>query len=154
MKHRRIYALMARALALAGCDDRPTSSEDPASLSSCEAETGSVQVDVSVGTSVVFDWNPRCPVAMLLVEEDASDMWGISTDEATWNRPEDANRIDPAITYGTSQPGVSQFQDAQRLVTGVTYELILWRVLPEGSTAQCQQRFGNLCLLAVQPFTR
>ena len=145
--------LWVLALVLAGCSDSPTSGDEQASRGVCEASTGSVAVTVNSGSPIVFDWDPFCPVAMLLVEEGASDMWGISTDEATWDSPDVANRIEPPVTYGDSSSGASTFQEPRTLASGVTYELILWRVLPAGSTAQCQQRFGDLCLLTVHPFT-
>ena len=143
---------LATAMVVAACSDDPTSPNDDSASLSCDADTGTV--DVTVGASGVFDWSPACAVALLLVEDEASDMWGVSTDDATWNIPDQANLITPPLSYGAPQTGASQFQEPLPLLSGVTYELILWRVLPDGSAAQCQQRFENLCLLAVHPFVR
>ncbi len=126
----------------------------------CTAETGTVTPTVSAGRVPVFDWEPACAVALLLIEEDASDYWGISSDEESWTSPEQANRITPPVTYGVVPPGVSQIPDDPfdvpypiPLEVGVTYELVLWRILPEGSGAVCIERFENVCLLAVHEFT-
>ena len=143
---------LATASLVVGCSDDPTSPDDDQASLSCEADTGAVVATVSA--SEVFDWSPACAVALLLVEEGASDVWGISTDDATWNSPDQANLIAPPISYGAPQTGASQFQEPLPLVSGVTYELILWRVLPGGSAAPCQQRLGNLCLLSVHSFVR
>jgi len=149
-RYREIFVSVVGALAIAACGDDPTSPE----VVPCTAETSSVTATVDAGQSVVFDWEPACGVAMLLVEEDASDMWGISTDEATWTRPDQGNLITPPVTYGVTPSGVTEFQEPLTFVAGGAYELILWRILPEGSQAQCEERFGNLCLLTVHPFTR
>ena len=120
----------------------------------CTAETASVTATVSSGATPTFNWEPRCAVAIVLVEEDASDQWGLSTDEESWTNPTTGNRITPPITYGTIPQGTVQTQAPQPLVTGRTYELILWRVLPPGSSASCLQKIENLCLLTVHEFTR
>lgn len=91
---------------------------------------------------------------MLLVEFDASDRWWISTPEASWNAPESGNKIMPPITYGQVPSGINDSYGPEPLLSGQAYELVLWRVLPTGSAAQCQQRFENFCLIALQPFTR
>ena len=120
----------------------------------CTAETGSVTATVTVGTSVRFDWTPRCSVAMVLVEEDASDRWLVSSPEDSWTSADAANKILPPLTYGQTPAGTEIGEPPATLVAGRTYELILWRMLPSGSTAQCQQRFENMCLLTVTEFTR
>jgi hypothetical protein len=91
---------------------------------------------------------------MILVEEDASDMWGSATDQDQWDSPAAANLIAPPVTYGTALTGTIAFQDPLPLEAGHTYELVLWRILPSSSNAQCQQRFENACLLAVHEFAR
>jgi hypothetical protein len=123
-------------------------------LEECTSETTTVSVTVTTGQSVVFDWEPACPLAMLLVEDDASDVWGISTDMESWVSPSDANRITPPVTYGVTPSGVTEFEEPLTLAHNARYDLILWRVLPEGSTAQCQSSFGNACMLTNHQFTR
>jgi hypothetical protein len=120
----------------------------------CTAEIGSVTATVTAGTSVKFDWTPRCAVAMVLVEEDASDQWIVATPEDSWTSAEAANKILPPLTYGETPAGTDVGEPPATLVAGREYDLILWRVLPSGSTAQCQQRFENMCLLTVTAFTR
>jgi hypothetical protein len=134
----------------ASCSEGGTApSNDP-----CLPETSQVTATVAVGSSIVFDWNPRCNVAMVLVEAEASDRWWISTPEESWTSPDAGNKITPPLTYGQIPAGITDSYGPDPLVVGETYELILWRVLPNGSTAQCQQRVDNMCLLAVHQFTR
>ena len=45
----------------------------------CTDDTGSVEVTVTTGASVRFDWEPACAVALLLVEQQGGDMWLIGT---------------------------------------------------------------------------
>lgn len=142
--------LLAVALGFAACGD---DSSGP-NLETCQPETGAVTATVTAGQSVVFDWEPECAVAMLLVEEDGSDMWAISTDEETWTDPGSANLIHPPVTYGALPAGATETEEPLLLVAGTPYELVLWRILPEGSAAQCRQRFENACLLTVHAFTR
>jgi hypothetical protein len=149
-RYRRTIVSFVGVLTIAARSDHPTSPE----VAPCTAETSSVTAAVEVGQGIMFDWEPACGVAMLLVEEDASDMWGISTDEATWTSPDQGNLITPPVTYGAGPSGATEFQEPLPLVAGGTYELILRRILPEGSQAPCEQRFENLCLLAVHAFTR
>ena len=137
-------------LCVAGCGDDSTG---PAA-EACTPETTTVTATVTTGQTVVFDWEPACPIAMLLVEDDASDMWGIGTDEESWGDPSDANQIAPPVTYGVTPPGAIAFEEPLNLEANVPYDLALWRILPEGSTAQCQMRFGNACLITVRQFTR
>jgi hypothetical protein len=120
----------------------------------CPAETGSVQVTVTSGANPVFDWQPRCAVALLLIEEEASDQWVISGEDLSSTTTESANRILPPITYGQVPSGIFEESPPETLVAGRTYEVILWKIVPAGSTVQCQQRFENACLLAVHPFQR
>jgi hypothetical protein len=147
MRWRRLmYATAMVGLAIA-C------SEGTGPGKSCGADVGSVTATVSVTGTVVFDWNPRCKVALLLVEQDASDRWAISVpgfDPST----EADNIISPPITYGQAPAGTEEDPPAQPLVAGQTYELVLWKILPAGGSTQCQQTFQNACLLAVKEFTR
>jgi hypothetical protein len=145
----RVGGLAVALVVVAGaCADDPTGV-----AAECTDDTGTVAVSVGPGLTPVFSWDPSCAVALLLVEQEASDQWGISTDEATWDDPSQANRISPPITYGVTPASASELSAPEDLTAGVTYELVLWRVLPDGSTAQCMQTLENLCLMAVHEFT-
>lgn len=143
----RLVFILAGAFA---CSGDSTGPED----TPCEAETSSVEATVSVEGSVVFDWTPSCAVALLLVEDGSSDMWFMSTPEDQWTSPEAGNRITPPVTYGQRPPGEWEWYGPEPLVEGRTYELILWRILPSGSTAECQSRFEDICLLTIETFVR
>jgi hypothetical protein len=121
----------------------------------CAADVGTVTATVSVTASTVsFDWSPRCAVAMVLVEEDASDMWAVVAPDLSSSSTESANIIGPPVVYGQVPAGAEQTDAPLPLVAGTTYELVLWRVLPAGSSAVCQAQNGNACLLAVKTFQR
>jgi hypothetical protein len=109
---------------------------------------------VTVGQSIVIDWQPRCAVALLLVEEDASDRWGVMTPEATWNSPDAANRIRPRVTYGQIPNGTTQFNPPEPLIPGTTYEVVLWRIVPATVIGNCSQNLEQACLVAVHEFRR
>jgi hypothetical protein len=120
----------------------------------CTANTGSVNASVAVTqTGIVFDWTPACAVALLLVEEDGSDMWVVAAPNLSSTSTESSNIILPPITYGVAPSGTDA-DPPQTLIAGRTYDLVLWKVLAAGATANCQQRNGNACLLAVKTFTR
>ena len=127
-------------------------STGPADGVACIGEPGSVDVTVSSGTAPTFRWSPECPVAMILIEDGASDMWGAATDDALWGDPASANLVVPPVTYGSSPSGTTSIEGPLPLTAGTTYEVILWRILSDSSTAVCQQRFENACLMAVHPF--
>jgi hypothetical protein len=150
--HPTRLATCSLTIGLLACGDDPASPEDQSRP--CTDDTGTVAVTVTSAQAPTFEWDPACSVAMLLVEEDASDTWGVGTDENLWDDPSQANLIGPPVTYGVVPAGSSAFQEPLPLVSGVTYELILWRVLPPTSTATCMQRFDNLCLMAVHAFVQ
>ncbi len=127
--------------------DGPTDIAPP-----CTDDTGAVTVTVGAGLQPVFNWEPACAIAVLLVEEQASDQWGISTDDTTWGDPAQANLISPPVTYGVTPPGIDEFRPPETLIAGVTYELILWRV-PPGSTTECMNVAFGACLMVVHEFT-
>ena len=139
----------AAVAVLVACDDDVTG---PAA--ECTDDTGVVTVSVSNATRPIVSWDPACPVAMFLVEEEASDQWAISTDDSSWNDPSQANLIDPPVTYGIVPSAAAESGPAAPLQAGTTYEVILWRVLTPDSTAMCLQRFEQLCLMAVHEFVR
>lgn len=141
----------ALSIGLLACGDA-TGPEDE--LTPCTDDTGSVAVSVTSGLTPTFDWSPACGVAMILVEEDGGDVWGASTDQETWGNPASANMIHPPVTYGAALSGATTFEDAAPLLSGHTYEVVLWRAIPSSSTAPCQQRFDGMCLIAVHPFVR
>ena len=136
-------------LSVLGCGD-PAGPDQEA----CTDQTGTVSVTVTAGLTPSFNWSPACKVAVLLIEEDASDMWGISSDEATWANPAAANVIGPPIAYGSSHSGTTASQAPLPLVSGHTYEVVLWRAVSPSSSPPCMRRFENMCLLAVHPFVR
>lgn len=148
MMRSRIHALAVALTLTAGCDGSPTGP----SAEACGPETTAVTVAVTTGPSVVFDWEPACGVALLLVEEGATDQWFVATDEELWVDPDRANRVFPPVTYGQVPSGDLESREALPLAPGVSYELILWRIVPEG--VECPQRLGTACLIAVQPFER
>jgi len=116
--------------------------------------TSSVEATVTVGSSVVFNWEPKCAVALLLVEQNGGDEWGIADPNLSNSSTEAANKILPPVTYGQVPSGVDEDPPAAALVPGQSYTLVLWKVVPAGSTVQCQQNSENACLLAVKPFQR
>lgn len=150
--HPTHLATFSLTIGLFGCGDDPASPEDQ--TRPCTDDTGTVAVTVTSGQAPTFAWDPSCSLAMLLVEEDASDMWGVATDEGGWGDPARANLIVPPVTYGVVPAGSSAFQDPLPLAAGTTYDLILWRVLPATSTAACVQRLENLCLMAAHAFVQ
>ena len=124
----------------------------------CSAETSSVDAKVSVGTSVTVDWTPACPVAAFLIEQADSgeDMWGLFMPDDSIISPPAANKIRPPITYGQTPLGIGGLEadDPVILVPGQSYRLVLWKVLPTGSTATCLTKFDELCLISNTVFTR
>jgi hypothetical protein len=143
----RISPLFATALTVSlACSDSPT---EP---SAC-ATAGSVNVTVTTGANLSFDWSPRCAVALVLVEADASDQWSLSVPDLDETSTEASNIITPPVAYGETRVGLES-SEATPLVAGLTYEVILWKLVAPNSTVQCQQRFGNACMLAVHPFVR
>ncbi|HEX9885145.1 MAG TPA: hypothetical protein VGA70_01585 [Longimicrobiales bacterium] len=139
--------------ALAGCGD-DGSGPDPAG---CEVDTSSVEASVSVeGGSVVFDWTPGCGAAVVHVEgEEESVQWLLITDGSTWDDPGAANLIRPPLTYGVPPSGIPVGHEAEALVPGTAYTLEVWRIIPIFTqNPSCIEQQGQVCLVAVEPFTR
>lgn len=135
---------------LPGCSD----STSPAA-NQCPAETASVTATVATSGAVVFDWSPRCAMTMVLVEEDAEDQWAVSSFKDEDNLQTSDNRLLPPITYGQKPADGTELSAPVALVAGHTYDLVLWRVLPAGSsTSQCLHHFENACLVALKQFTK
>ncbi len=81
---------MATALTATACGGEDSTGPTAAA---CAPETTSVTATVSSGPSIVFDWEPRCPMAMVLVEGDEGDVWVIAADEGVnslWDGPDEA----------------------------------------------------------------
>jgi hypothetical protein len=152
LRIRSAVALLVAIPMLAACSDDSAGPE----VSECEAGTSAVSATITSNSgSVVFDWAPACGMMLLLVEEDASDMWAINAPESSWGSPSTANIILPPVTYGQVPAGTVADYPASPLVAGVTYELVLWRILPEGHAGTgCMLTFDSACLVAVEEFTR
>jgi hypothetical protein len=143
MRGRAFAALAAVASVVAlSCSDNTGPKAD-----SCLTGTAPIDVVAAISpAAVVFDWHPRCPMALLLVEQDGSDQWGIADPSFS------ANAVVPPITYGQLPSGLEQDPPPEPLIPGQTYELILWRIIPAGTT--CSHQVNDACLIAVQPFVR
>jgi len=155
MKRRWFAAASALAITVAvtSCSGDATGPSDK----DCTASTTSVNATISVGDSVVFDWTPKCAIALLVVETTVGhDQWWVAGfNPDTVDIPTtDANRISPRVTYGHVPATSTDSFGPESLVAGTTYVVALWRVLPNGSTLQCQQNHGTACLVAVASFTR
>ena len=133
----RAMLAIAGALILTACGDDGTGTDlEPASCN----EPMSVEVTVNTATSQpVFDWTPRCPVMLVLVELDGSDQWLLA------DQGEDGNSIEPPVTYGVVPAGAQQRSDPEALTPGVSYDVVLWRLHSELADTDV--------LLAVKEFT-
>jgi hypothetical protein len=146
-------ALLVATPLLAACSDNLASPE----VQECDAGASAVSATIGVNNSgvVTFDWAPACGMMLLLVEEEGSDMWAINAPESSWGSPSAANIILPPVTYGQVPAGTVADFPASHLVPGVTYELVLWRILPDGNAGSgCMLMFDSACLAAVKEFTR
>ena len=122
----------------------------------CTDDTGSVEVTVTTGASVRFDWEPACAMTFLLVEQQGGDVWLIGTDPPGTldpGEPDQVNLITPPVTYGAAPSVVDELHPPETLLTGVTYTLILVRV-PPGSTAECLRVVFGGCVMAAREFVR
>lgn len=127
--HRLFWLVLLVPIAFVGCDNDPIESVE------CEDDTDAVEISVDVDGSVVFDWLPACEVNLLLVEEDASDVWSVESNGG-------GNAISPQVTYGTTPSGAVETMAPAALVGGTTYEVILFRDLPgQGVTLVGVQEF-------------
>lgn len=151
------WPLILLLLLLPACSD-----DDPTVPEGCDPATSAVDVHIDPAEPVVFDWSPRCGVVMLLVEEEASgsDVWGaiVPEDEsAVWSDPAKANLIEPPVTFG-EVPDVAEMigppGQPGALMSGVAYDVALWRIMPDIDAADCIAKSENACLVAVRSFTR
>jgi hypothetical protein len=99
-------------------------------------------------------WEPACAVALLLIEGDGGDTWVVSSDDATWPSPEQANLVSPPIGYGTTSlpTGVTTEYGPLPLTRGETYDVIPFQVV-DLTNAACADLFQNVCRLAIHEFT-
>jgi len=123
----RFYAPLTFALiGSIACSSDVTS---PGSGAPC---TGDVAITVSAGTTPRFTWTPACRVLGLLVEQGSSDRWFV---EAT------GAGIGSGVTYGVEPPGGSEDGPAIPLVSGTTYDVILFRGTSEDATIAGMREF-------------
>jgi hypothetical protein len=155
--HRNSWGAGLQALAfvvgVASCSRDATSPQNV----SCADNTTSVNVTISAGGSVAFDWTPACPLSLFVVEtSNGHDQWWIAgfNPDSIDNPAVGANRIVPRVTYGQVPATATNSLGPEPLVAGTTYTVALWRALPIGSPLHCQQNHGTACLLAVTTFTR
>jgi hypothetical protein len=154
MKHAFSFGVCALVAALAASS---CTGDAAAPQAACPDSTASVNATVVVGDSVVFDWTPKCAVALLVVEETMGhDHWWIAgfDPDSVENPPATANSIAPRVTYGRSPATATNSFGPEPLIPGTTYMVALWRVLSSGSTLHCQQTHGSACLVAVTSFKR
>src|SRR5688572_16438469 len=134
---RQTIAALVAAVAALNCSDST-------SPGSCDANTGSVEASVQIsGSAVVFDWSPACAVALVLIEEEFSDMWGIIAPGLSGSSTESDNIIHPPVTYGQVPSGAEELDAPQTLIAGHTYEVVLWKIIPAGANPSCQERNQN-----------
>lgn len=147
----RLAGLALAATVLAACGD----DADPVRPAvACADNLTAVTTTVTQsGDDVRFDWTPRCPVAMVLVEGVNGDAWRLWAPDSLWEGPE-ANLIVPPVTYGESRTGMVG-QPAEALVVGERYDLVLWRVTPPGTRMSgCAAFIENNCIVGLRRFTR
>ena len=109
------FVPLLAAFVLASCGD----GTGPGAGGRCD---GNVTASVSSGTTPTFTWAPACRVIGLLVEQEASDMWFL---EGT------GEGIASGVQYGTVPPNATADEPATPLVTGTTYEVILFGGTPQ-----------------------
>ena len=149
----RIAVGLAFAVVAASCSHDVTT---PGPVG-CADNTTSVTPTVSVAGSVLFDWTPSCPLALLVVETSTGhDQWWIAgfNPDSIDNPAVTSNRITPSVTYGQVPGTATNSFGPETLAPGTTYTAALWRALPVGSSLHCQQNHGTACLVAVTTFTR
>ena len=108
---RRIRPLLFFALlvASASCSDSTGTGSFPCN--------GTVTASASAGRTPTFTWSPACLVSAIQVQDNGSDMWFVSTPGAG---------IRSGTKYGSTPSGAIVGQAPLGLVTGTTYDLILY----------------------------
>lgn len=96
-----------------GCSDK----------SSTEACDSDLLISVGPGTTPKFSWEPKCNLAILIVEKnDGEDMWMIISD---------GNTIASGVVYGVVPAGVNEIFGPGQLSVGTTYRVgVYWRIGP------------------------
>lgn len=124
----RALVIVAAAAAFSACGKSPTT---PSELTAC---TGNVTLSVSSGTTPTFTWTPACNVFAVLVEGVAGDTWYVF---------KNGGGIAPGVRYGVLPQGAIQLDPTEPLLTGKTYDAILF----SGTTE------NNMQLIALRTFT-
>ena len=139
--------LQCAGIVLAAC--AACAAFEPEDERSCRSHTSSVAIltDTVYGGILRLNWTPRCAIAKLSVEDNGVVMWSVATGDLD-RPPEIANRIRPSLLYGFTPLEAAEEVLTGRLVAGRIYRVYLWRMLPTGSTARCEQRVGDACLIA------
>jgi hypothetical protein len=94
-----------------------------------------VTVSVSGGLTPTFSWSPNCFVNLVLVEEQAGDMWVVEGD---------GNLIESGVRYGDHHPCETGFWYEGPLLPGVEYDVILFRY---------DEAVDDYTLIALETFT-
>lgn len=140
------------------CADGPTEPSE----ASCTPETTSVEVSVTGGDPLVFDWEPACAMSILVVEppdtaQDTGDRWAIFGVLENSGDSVPTGAISPPITYGVRPSSIAADNENEplQLEVGREYELVLWRGLdPDVSVEGCLDSFSQLCMMALHTFRR
>ena len=146
----RTFAAASLAALLASCDD----STGPAA---CPSDPTSVDISVTTGDQLTFDWTPNCAMAGLIVESaSGGDQWLVVTFDPDGDvpTPDVGNRILPKVTYGQVPANAAYSEPPAPLVQGTPYQVALWRIVPNGSAAACVSRSGAVCVIATKSFLR
>jgi hypothetical protein len=129
----RVAAQLALLTATVAC------SESPSVPTVDECDVANLALTVGAGSSPILDWDPACPIALLLIEPVGEpDAWQIRSRE--WDDDAEAptlawNSILPPITYGHTPSGAEpvDYIPAEALVTG-DYTFAVFRMLTSGAT--------------------
>ena len=97
------------------------SDDEPAAPVTAPVCSDPVTATVSTDPDVTFSWSPDCRLMGWLIEpaNSGSDVWLVLH--------EGSNSIEPPITYGVVPAGAREIQEAQDLIPGMEYKLILWK---------------------------
>lgn len=143
---------LASSMALAGCGEGTGPDTVP-----CPANPTTVELKVTTGDQLTFDWTPNCAMAGLIVESaSGGDQWIVVTfdPDGPVPTPETGNRILPRVTYGQVPQHAVYSEPPLPLVQGTTYQAALWRIVPSGGAATCVSRLGDVCVIATKTFIR
>lgn len=124
----------------------------------CPPETQALNVTSTVGQAVVFDWEPACGVALLSIDPTdpgTSDVWQVRSEslEDPLATEQQVNRIAPPVTYGVAPAGSLTDTGPDGLVSGQSYRIGLYRLLPDNVICATNV-FDGACFVASHTFTR